>query len=138
MLKSMLFTLFLLSLLPLHAEELNQEQFKQGKAVYDKVCVACHNYMPPPKNAPPMVGISGHYHQAFTDAKQAIKHIEDFLAKPTQEKSQLPPMAVNAWGLMPPQSLSTEDAQAVAYWVWHIYTLECQNNNLPFCRHFQQ
>lgn len=137
MTKLLTFTLLLISLTSIQAEQWDQEQFDQGKAVYDKVCVACHNYMPPPKNAPPMIGISGHYHQAFSDKNQAMNHIQKYLAQPSAEQSKLPPMAVNAWGLMPPQALSESEAQAVAYWIWHIYTRECQEGSLPFCRHFQ-
>lgn len=120
---------------------IDQAKFNQGRAVYEKHCIACHNYMPPPRNAPPLVGISGHYHQAFTEAAPAIAHIADFIKNPAPEKSKLPPMAINAWGLMPPltTALTEEEIQAVAYWVWAVYPIECTGRaaSMPFCRHFQ-
>ena len=123
------------------AAERDQALFNQGKTVYEKVCITCHNYLPPPKNAPPMIGVSGHYHQTFTDRDQAVSHIANFIQQPTKEKSKLPPMAINTWGLMPPLALplASEEVQAVSYWVWEIYNIECtQSTKLFFCQHFQQ
>ena len=123
------------------AVEHDQTLFNQGKAVYEKVCIACHNYLPPPKNAPPMLGVSGHYHQTFTDKEQAISHIANFIQQPAKAKSKLPPMAINTWGLMPPLALplSAEEVQAVSSWVWEIYNIECaEPAKLFFCQHFQR
>jgi mono/diheme cytochrome c family protein len=123
------------------AAEHDQALFNQGKTVYEKVCIACHNYLPPPKNAPPMIGVSGHYHQTFTDRKQAVSHIANFIRQPAKEKSKLPPMAINAWGLMPPLAvpLSTQEVQAVSYWVWEIYNIECAKSAKSFfCQQSQQ
>jgi len=103
-----------------HAVEINNALFDQGK-----VCAACHNYLPPPKAAPPLLGISGHYHQAFTDPNEAIDYIIDYIKQPTAEKSMLPPMARQRWGLMAPLALPEEELKAVAYWVWEIYNVEC-------------
>ena len=123
------------------AAERNQALFDQGKIVYEKACITCHNYFPPPKNAPPMLGISGHYHQTFTDKDQAVSQIAHFIQQPTKEKSKLPPMAINTWGLMPPLALplSPEEVQAVSYWVWEIYTVECSKGAAApwVCRNFQ-
>ena len=44
------------------AIERDQTLFYQGKTVYEKVCIVYHNDLPLPKNAPPLLGISGHYH----------------------------------------------------------------------------
>ena len=88
-----------------------------------------------------LIGVSGHYHQTFTDRDQAVSHIANFIQQPTKEKSKLPPMAINTWGLMPPLALplASEEVQAVSYWVWEIYNIECtQSTKLFFCQHFQQ
>jgi cytochrome c len=122
-----------------YAGEHNHALFDQGKAVYDKVCATCHNYLPPPKAAPPLLGISGHYHQAFADPDKAIAHIVDYIKQPAAEKSMLPPMARQQWGLMAPLPLPDEELKAVAYWVWEIYTVECSKGAAApwVCRNFQ-
>jgi len=119
------------------ANEINQALFDKGRAVFDKLCVACHNYAPPPNKAPPMLGISGHYHDAFSDRDQAVAHIVDYLKKPAPEKSMLMPMAIRVWGLMVPPPLSVEESQAVAYWVWEILNVECSKSLAsPPCQRF--
>lgn len=135
--KKLLVSVILLSITSLSLAE--DKLFEQGKAVYDKVCSACHNYGPPPKKAPPMIGISGHYHDAFTDQDKAIAHIVDYIKKPAPEKSMLMPMAIQTWGLMAPLTLPEEDLRAVAYWVWEILKVECNKELVPPpCQRFRK
>jgi len=104
------------------------QQLDQGKAVFDKSCSLCHSYGPPPKIAPPMVGISQHYHDNFTNAEteKAIAHMVDFIKNPSKEKSMLLPIGLEKWGLMPAMNLPDEDLRAVAYWTWQVYPIERQ------------
>ena len=128
-------TLFCFSSLGLAKDEL----FEQGRAVYDKVCSTCHSYGPPPQKAPPMIGISGHYHDAFTQRDQAIAHMMDYIKKPAPEKSMLMPMAIQTWGLMAPLTLPEKELQAVTYWVWEILNVECnQTPVLAPCRRLRK
>ena len=48
-------------------QQKTDQKLDNGKAVFDKTCSVCHTYGPPPKTAPPMVGISQHYHENFKD-----------------------------------------------------------------------
>jgi len=104
------------------------QQLDQGKAVFDKSCSLCHSYGPPPKIAPPMVGISQHYHDNFTDAEteKAIAHMVDFIKNPSKEKSMLLPIGLEKWGLMPAMNLPDGDLRAAAYWIWQVYPIERQ------------
>jgi mono/diheme cytochrome c family protein len=104
--------------------ELDRALFDQGRTVFEQYCMACHSYGPPPTQAPPMLGIANHYHQAFTDREQGMAHMVDFIKRPSPDKSKMMPMAVQAWGLMPPMPLPDEQLRAVAYWTWEIYNQE--------------
>jgi cytochrome c len=104
------------------------QKLNQGKAVFDKSCSMCHSYGPPPKIAPPMVGLSQHYHENFkdTDTEKAVAHMVAFIKNPSKEKSMLLPIGLEKWGLMPAMNLPDEDLRAVAYWVWQVYPIERQ------------
>jgi mono/diheme cytochrome c family protein len=104
--------------------EKGQELLNKGKAVYEKNCVSCHSYTPPPKTAPPIMGITQQYHEAFNDGEKAIARMVDFLKKPSKEKSSLLPAALERWGLMQPINLSDEELYAVSYWIWEAYPKE--------------
>ncbi|NTU43106.1 MAG: c-type cytochrome [Nitrospirales bacterium] len=96
----------------------------KGEEVFHKSCESCHTYAPPPKTAPPAVGLSNHYHEAFTDKEKAISHMVDFMKNPSKEKSVLLPIALERWGLMPAMTLSDEELRAVATWIWEVYPKE--------------
>lgn len=106
------------------AAEKGQDLFNKGKAVYEKSCAMCHSYGPPPKTAPPIIGLSGHYHEAFKDREKAIAHMVDFMKKPSKEKSVLLPIGLEKWGLMVPMNLPDDELRAVSYWLWEVYNKE--------------
>lgn len=109
-------------------QERTDQNLDKGKAVFEKSCSLCHTYGPPPKIAPPMVGISQHYHENFKDAdtEKAVAHMVDFIKNPSKEKSMLLPIGLEKWGLMPPMNLPDEDLRAAAYWIWQVYPTERQ------------
>ncbi len=102
------------------AEAFTEAQFDRGKEVFEQRCQVCHPLNPPAKLAPPILGISGHYHDAFTDRDAAIRHMVDYIQHPAAEKSKLEPMAMERFGIMAPMVLPEEDLEAVAYWIWSI------------------
>ncbi len=109
-------------------QEKTDPKLDKGKAVFYKSCAVCHSYGPPPKTAPPMLGISQHYHENFKDAdtEKAVAYMVDFMKKPSKEKSMLLPIGLEKWGLMPAMNLPDEELRAVAYWTWQIYPIERQ------------
>ena len=72
---------------------------EQGRATYDRICFACHTITPPPRNAPPIVGLAAHLHERFAKRDDAVAHIVDYVRAPSAEKSVLPPQAIQRWGV---------------------------------------
>jgi mono/diheme cytochrome c family protein len=99
------------------AQAADQDLLAHGQKVFESTCIACHSYAPPPKNAPPMLGISAYYHQAFSSEDEAVAHMIDFIKHPSKEKSILLRSGGRNWPLMPPMGLSDADLKAVAYWI---------------------
>ena len=100
------------------------DRFNEGLNVYTRYCTPCHTYGPPPKIAPPMLGISQHYHEAFDSAEAGIAHMVAYIKDPNPEESVLMSIAHERWGTMPALPLPEEDLQAVMYWTWSLYDLE--------------
>ena len=72
--------------------EKTDQQLDKGNAVFETNCSVCHSYGPPPKIAPPMVGISQHYHENFkdTDTEKAVAYMVDFIKTPSKERVNAP------------------------------------------------
>jgi cytochrome c5 len=95
---------------------------EQGRATYDSICFACHTMTPPPRNAPPIVGLAAHLHERFATRDDAVAHIVDYVRAPSAEKSVLPPQAIQRWGVvMPPLALPEAELRAAAAWLWEQY-----------------
>ncbi|NTW49468.1 MAG: cytochrome c [Chlorobiales bacterium] len=92
-----------------------------GKAIYQKNCSVCHSLKPPPKMAPPIVGMAAHYRDAFTDKDAAITHMVQFMQAPDSSKSKLEPQAIARFGLMPVIPLSEKELRTVSEWLWNQY-----------------
>jgi hypothetical protein len=76
---------------------------------------------PPPKTAPPVIGLAHFYHKAFEKREDGIRHIMDFIAHPGPAKSKLRAPAIPRFGLMPPVELTTEELRTVSEWLWDSY-----------------
>ena len=87
---------------PLTAQE--QAFEPDGPQIFQLVCAMCHTVNPPPKAAPPMSHVAGHYRQHYKDDEAAITAMVEYLKKPEAERSALPAMAIERFGLMPAQS----------------------------------
>jgi mono/diheme cytochrome c family protein len=90
----------------------------QGKQVFDLVCAMCHSVAPPAKAAPPMSHVAGFYLQQHKTPQGAAAAIAAWAKNPQADKSLLPPMAVQRFGVMPSQGhLPDEQLAAVARYV---------------------
>lgn len=102
-----------------------------GKELYERHCSACHSMLPPPKSAPPVVGLSHFYHQAFDDREKGVCHITEFVAKPDAANSKLRAPAIPRFGLMPAVELDARDLRTVSEWLWDSYDPKFQPPECP-------
>lgn len=92
-----------------------------GEELFQRNCSVCHSMKPPPKTAPPVLGIALHYREAFTDRQKAVEHMVRFMQKPDASHSKLEPAAVKRFGLMPAMAMSPDDLKLVSEWFWDQY-----------------
>jgi len=89
-----------------------------GADLFQQNCSVCHSMKPPPKTAPPVLGIALHYREAFTDKRSAVAHMVRFMQKPDPSLSKLEPAAIRRFGLMPVMTMSEADLKLVSEWLW--------------------
>lgn len=100
-------------------------QLAQGKQLVSTVCVACHTEQPPPKLAPPLAHVSRRYRmQHQGDRDKALERIVAWIKAPAKEKSLMPAMAIERFGLMAPLPLPDEQLRAAAAYVWSLSEAE--------------
>ncbi len=91
-----------------------------GQAIFDRNCTACHAMNPPPKSAPPIVGVISRYHTKFQTKEDGVNHLVAYLKLPKKQNA-LEQQAIIRFGLMPPSPLSEPELRDVAEWVWDQY-----------------
>lgn len=91
-----------------------------GQEVVEQICSQCHSMEPPPLTAPPLTHLAAHLRQAFETEDEAVAHVVAYAPAPTAEASVLPPMAVERFGLMPPQPLPAPLLEAAARYIWSL------------------
>ncbi len=104
----------------LNTDSLDAALLARGQVVFDGVCTECHALEPPVKTAPTIREIADRYREAFLDADQALDHLAEYIREPSVDRSQLPLMHLDEWGVMPPQALDSADLRAVALYVWRL------------------
>ncbi len=96
------------------------EDLQEGERIFKETCSVCHTMDPPPNLAPPMSHVARHLRQEFDDEDAAVAHVVGYLPAPARERSILPDMPHERFGLMPPQPLPTELLEAVGRYVWFL------------------
>ncbi len=91
-----------------------------GQAIFDRNCTVCHAMNPPPKSAPPIIGVISQYHNKFQMKEDGVNHLVAYLKLPKKQNA-VEPQAITRFGLMPPSPLSSAELRAVAGWVWDQY-----------------
>ncbi len=91
-----------------------------GQAIFDRNCTVCHAMNPPPKLAPPIIGVISQYHNRFQTKEDGVNHLVAYLKLPRKQNA-VEPQAITRFGLMPPSPLSEPELRAVAAWVWDQY-----------------
>jgi cytochrome c5 len=97
---------------------------QEGERIYREICAVCHTMDPPPNLAPPMSHVARHLRQAFQEEDAAVAHIVSFVPEPDAERSILPEMARERFGLMPALPLPQSSLEAVGRYLWFLATPE--------------
>ena len=77
-----------------------------GQAIFDRNCTVCHAMNPPPKSAPPIIGVISQYHNKFQMKEDGVNHLVAYLKLPKKQNA-VEPQAITRFGLMPPSPLSS-------------------------------
>jgi hypothetical protein len=89
-----------------------------GEQVVEYVCSQCHSMDPPPLKAPPLTHLARDLRQSFTSVDDAVTHVVTYAPAPDAERSILPTMAQERFGLMPPQPLPAPMLEAATRFIW--------------------
>ena len=89
-----------------------------GEQVVEYVCSQCHSMDPPPLKAPPLTMLAQHLRETFASVDEAVDHVVTYVPAPDPERSILPEMAQERFGLMPPQPLPEPMLEAAARYIW--------------------
>lgn len=96
-------------------------QLAQGKQLVTTVCAACHTEQPPAKLAPPLAHVSHRYRtQLKGDRDATLDRIVAWIKAPAKDRSLMPPMAIERFGLMAPLPLPDEQLRAAAAYLWSL------------------
>lgn len=120
----------------LKSTDLNSEELAvRGKKLMENKCYLCHspNAKESSMIAPPMVALKARYSKDTKSKKEFIEDMWNFVEQPTKEKAKLKG-AVKRFGLMPYQSYSQEDIEAIASFM---YDYEIEEPSW-FHEHFQK
>lgn len=96
------------------------EEVARGQQVYELVCAGCHTLDPPPDSAPPMRHVARHLRRDLTTFEAFSEHVRTYVPAPDAERSRLPPMAIEHFGLMAPLPLTEDVLDSAAAYLWSL------------------
>lgn len=96
------------------------EEIARGRQVYELVCSACHTLDPPPDSAPPMRHVVMHLRRDLTTFEAFSEHVRTYVPAPDADRSRLPPMAIERFGLMAPLPLADDVLNSAAAYLWSL------------------
>lgn len=96
------------------------QDLTEGERIFDEICSGCHTVDPPPNLAPPMSHVARHLRDAFDSREAAVAHVIDYVPSPSRERSILPDMPHERFGLMPALPLPRELLEAVGRYIWFL------------------
>ncbi len=99
----------------------SDERYAAGRAVHEQVCAACHSLDPPPREAPPVRGVSRQLHQHFDSAEAAIAFVSEYLVDPSAERALCDRHAIERFGVMPALRLPEAQREDAAYFYWRYW-----------------
>jgi hypothetical protein len=93
------------------------DDVREGEALFNDICGQCHTVDPPAKLAPPIRHVMRHLRTTFADDGEVLDHLLSYLPSPDAARSALPSMAVERFGVMPPQPLPADILRKVGAYV---------------------
>lgn len=96
------------------------EEIARGEQVFELVCAACHTLDPPPDSAPPMRHVVRHLRQELTTFEAFSEHVRSYVPAPDPERSRLPAMAIERFGVMAPLPLADDVLHSAAAYLWSL------------------
>lgn len=94
-----------------------QAQLATGEHLVTTVCLGCHTIGPPPAKAPPFRMVAMRYRRQFGPGDSAVARIAAYVAAPSAQRSLMPAMMIDRFGLMPALSLPDSQLRAAARYV---------------------
>ena len=94
----------------------------RGEALFQVRCAPCHTLYPPPKVAPPMMGVVMHYSDAYRTRDQFVDAVTRWVAAPAKDKSRMPAHAIDKFGVMPFLGYPEAEVKVIAGWIWDTFT----------------
>ena len=124
------------------AQKVDPELLERGYKVYKENCSMCHRekatlwdflrarmnvlrgHRPENIDAPPMNLVSARVKEFYPTEIEFVEFVKDYITNPSRSKGVCKPAAYAFFGTMPPigQSMSEEEKEAVAIWLYHSYT----------------
>jgi mono/diheme cytochrome c family protein len=106
---------------------------KEGQALFEKYCIACHQIQGPPKIAPPVFGVINHVKGVYPEREAFVKRIVEWVENPNPN-DVLMPGAVKRFGVMPKLGYPKEDVRKIAEFLYD------HQVNVPqwFIEHYRQ
>jgi len=103
---------------------------QNGQEIFQDQCVSCHimkkgwqitDKEKMTMQAPPAFGITKHVRDVFSNEKQFVEFVSDYITKPAKIKSRCKDNVVKKFGLMPAVGLemTKEDKDKVAKWMFN-------------------
>ncbi|UCC26757.1 MAG: hypothetical protein JSU98_06530 [Gemmatimonadales bacterium] len=96
------------------------DDLTEGERIFNEICSGCHTVDPPPNLAPPMSHVARHLRGAFDSQEEALAHVIDYVPSPSRERSILPDMPHERFGLMPALPLPRDLLEAVGRYIWSL------------------
>ena len=91
-------------------------QLARGKQTVQNVCSVCHTQAAPPTKAPPFPMVAMYYRRGMTDSAAAAA-IVAWVRAPAADRSRLPAMVIQHFGLMPALRLDERTLNDAALYI---------------------
>jgi hypothetical protein len=91
-------------------------QLERGKQTVQNVCSVCHTLAAPPTKAPPFPMVAMYYRRGMTDSAAAAA-IVAWVRAPAADRSRLPAMVIQHFGLMPALRLDERTLNDAALYI---------------------